>query len=192
MGSTAKSRFQVTDLVFTALFAALTAVCAIIAVPLPMTTVPVSLLVLGVFLTGALLEKKLAFLAQVVYLLIGAIGVPVFAGFSSGVGVLFGPTGGYLLASPVMAFVIAWIAEPFRTKKKSVHMGMLTVGMVVAMLICYLVGTTWFCIYGGYTFWQGLGYCVIPFLIPDAIKLVVAVAVGTAVDAVFYKIKAHA
>ncbi|MDD6175337.1 MAG: biotin transporter BioY, partial [Firmicutes bacterium] len=84
MTTGAKKKLRVVDLVFTALFTALTAVCAVISVPMPMTTVPVSLLVLGVFLTGALLEKKLAFLAEVVYLLIGEIGIPVFAVFASG------------------------------------------------------------------------------------------------------------
>ena len=125
MKTGAKKGFRVADLVFTALFAALTAVCAVIAVPMPMTTVPVSLLVLGVFLTGALLEKKLAFLAELIYLLVGAAGLPVFSGFSSGIGVLFGPTGGYLLASPLMAFLIAWIIESFRAGKRSRYLVML-------------------------------------------------------------------
>ncbi len=192
MKTGAKKGFRVADLVFTALFAALTAVCAVIAVPMPMTTVPVSLLVLGVFLTGALLEKKLAFLAELIYLLVGAAGLPVFSGFSSGIGVLFGPTGGYLLASPLMAFLIAWIIESFRAGKRSRYLVMLVVGMVIALLVCYLFGTAWYCIYRQYTFLQGLAFCVIPFLVPDAIKLAVAVAVAAAVDTVFQKIKVSA
>ncbi|MGI6260732.1 MAG: biotin transporter BioY [Acutalibacteraceae bacterium] len=192
MKTGAGKNFRAVDLVFTALFAALTAVCAVIAVPMPMTTVPVSLLVLGVYLTGALLEKKLAFLAELVYLLVGAVGIPVFSGFSSGVGVLFGPTGGYLLASPLMAFLIAWIIEPFRKRKNLLYLAMLVVGMVSALLVCYLFGTVWFCIYGKYTFLQGLGFCVVPFLVPDAIKLAAAVVVAAAVDTAFQKIRAHA
>lgn len=192
MTTGAKKKFRVVDLVFTALFTALTAVCAVISVPMPMTTVPVSLLVLGVFLTGALLEKKLAFLAEVVYLLIGAIGIPVFAGFSSGVGRLFGPTGGYLIASPLMAFLIAWIIEPFRKKKKPLYLAMLVVGMAAALVVCYLFGTAWFSIYSKCSFVEGLGFCVIPFLVPDVIKLVAAAAVAAAVDAVLQKIRARA
>jgi len=192
MRENTKAKFSVADLVFTALFAALTAVCAVIAVPMPMTAVPVSLLVLGVFLTGGLLEKKKAFFAEMVYLLIGAVGVPVFAGFSSGVGVLFGPTGGYLLASPIMAFVIAWIAQPFRNSRRTVLTGMLAVGMISALLMCYLLGTAWFCIYKKMTVLQGLGYCIFPFVLPDVIKLVVAVSVTAVLQPVLYKTRALA
>lgn len=186
-----KRNSSVTDLVFTALFAALTAVCAVISVPMPMTTVPVSLLMLGVLITGGLLPKKHAFSAQLIYLLLGAVGVPVFSGFTGGVGHLLGPTGGYLLACPVAAFLTAWIVEPFRKKKRSVRLVMLTLGMTAALMVCYLLGTVWFCIFGGYTFLRGLTLCVVPFLVPDVIKLTTAVIVTAALNPVLDKVSRH-
>src|SRR5215204_6140633 len=88
-----------------ALMAAVTAVAAQIAIPLPFSPVPFTLQVLGVILSGLLLGPRYGALAQAIYLLIGAVGVPVFAQFRGGLGVLLGPTGGYLLSYPIAAAV---------------------------------------------------------------------------------------
>ena len=99
-------KHQTKAMTLCALFAALTAVCAQISIPLP-GGVPLSLSVAAVYLTGLLLAPGWAAASQVVYLLLGAFGMPVYAGFSSGMGVLFGPTGGYLFVYPLMALAVS-------------------------------------------------------------------------------------
>jgi biotin transport system substrate-specific component len=89
----------------TALMAAVTAVAAQIAIPLPFSPVPFTLQVLVVILSGLLLGPRHGALAQVVYVLVGAVGVPVFAQFSGGLGVVLGPTGGYILSYPLSAAI---------------------------------------------------------------------------------------
>ena len=89
------------DLTLAALFVAVTAVLSQIVIPMPL--VPFNLGVLAIFLCGGMLRKGIAFLSILCYLLLGAVGVPVFAQFSGGPAILFGMTGGYLMAYPVMA-----------------------------------------------------------------------------------------
>ncbi|MBS3114084.1 biotin transporter BioY [Candidatus Woesearchaeota archaeon] len=98
-------------MVFAALFAALTAAVAWFKIPLPFTPVPITLQTLVVLLSGAMLGAYYGSLSMIIYLILGAIGLPVFAGGASGIGVLFGPTGGYLFSYPVAAFVIGKMLE---------------------------------------------------------------------------------
>lgn len=157
-------------------FAALTAVCAQISIPLPFTTVPLSMVILAVFLCGAILSPLDAFLAQAVYILVGAIGLPVYAQFTGGPGILFGMTGGYLFAYLAMAPVIALCARRF---KKHLYPALLA-GMAIALVICYTVGTVWFVIITKATFIAALSSCVVPFVIPDVIKIVIGAALALA------------
>ena len=94
------------EIILCGLFAALVSIFAQISIPLPFTTVPLTLQIFGIAITGLILGSKCAFISTLIYLILGGIGVPVFAQFSAGIGVLFGPTGGYLLAYPLMAFII--------------------------------------------------------------------------------------
>ncbi|MBI2656788.1 biotin transporter BioY [Candidatus Woesearchaeota archaeon] len=101
-------------MVFAALFAALTAAVAWFKIPLPFTPVPITLQTLMVLLSGAMLGPYYGALSMIIYLILGAIGLPVFAGGSSGVGALLGPTGGYLFSYPVAAFVIGYMLQKKR------------------------------------------------------------------------------
>jgi biotin transport system substrate-specific component len=106
-------------------------------------------------------------LACGVYLLLGAVGLPVFSGFQGGPGVLLGPTGGYLLGFLLLALCY-WLLQ-----KK---LGQLP-ALLLGLLLCYGCGTAWFYwMYGG-SLWAVLMNCVIPYLIPDGIKLLLAVTV---------------
>lgn len=170
---------KIKRLVLTGLFAAFTAVCSIITIPLPVTMVPINLAVLAVFLTGALLPKGAALGAQAVYLLLGLVGVPVFAGFAAGPGSLLGPTGGYLIAYPVMAFLIALVKE----KSKGRHCRVLTIlAMVAALAVCYLLGTSWYSVVTGRTFVESFALTVFPFIVPDTAKLAVAYLASVALE----------
>ena len=156
------------SLTMTALFCALTAVLAPLTVTLPVTLVPFSLSLIPVFLTGAVLPRQNALLAQVCYLLLGLAGLPVFSGFSSGAGVLLGPTGGFLLAYPASAFLMAWILE------KRFSVPRLALALAAGLLTCYLMGSLWYCAVGHVGYLQALAAAVLPFVLWDAPKALCA------------------
>lgn len=146
-----------------ALFGALMAVCAWLAVPVG--DIAVSLQTFAVFLTLGLLGGKLGTAAILVYLCLGAMGLPVFTGFQGGFGVLLGPTGGYLWGF-LTAGLLYWALEG------RVPMW---IAMVLGLLCCYAVGTGWYyCIYTQGGLWAVLLKCVVPYVIPDAIKITLA------------------
>ena len=167
------------------LFAAITAVCSFITIPLGFTPVPINLGTLAVFLTGGILGKKYGTISMTVYVLLGAAGVPVFAGFRAGISVLAGPTGGYIIGYIVAVFIIGVLADVL--VKRSTAGGRTASGgravretllyalaMVVGLLICYAFGTAWFMISTGTGLWSAMLLCVIPFLPGDALKIIVA------------------
>ena len=156
-------------LISISLMAAITAVLSQIAVPLPFTPVPINLATLGVFLCGALLGAKYGALSQVVYLLLGFIGLPVFSGFSGGVGVLFGPSGGYIIGYIFAAFCTGLFIKNF-PKKFSYYM----LSMLIGLMVCYLFGTIWFMCLTKATLGKALAACIIPFIPGDALKIVAA------------------
>lgn len=166
-------KLSVTDMVLIALFSVLLAVCAWISIP---AAVPFTLQTLGLFIAMGLLGGKRSVLAVLTYLLMGAIGIPVFSGFRGGFGVLMGITGGYLIG-----FVFAALAYWLITARSGALWPMI-LGMVTGMLVYYAFGTAWFMLfyaraYGAIGLWAALSMCVIPFIIPDLIKLGLAVTV---------------
>ena len=104
--------FKAKEVAICGMFAALTAASAQIAIPIG--PVPFTLQVLAVILTGFLLGPYLGFWAQLIYLLVGALGLPVFAGLRGGMAHLYGPTGGYLVAFPISALVVGWVSQRFK------------------------------------------------------------------------------
>lgn len=143
------------------MFAALITICAWISVPV--LDIAFTLQTLGIFLAFGLLGGKRGSAAVILYLLLGAAGMPVFSGFQGGIGTLLGVTGGYLwgfaLAGPVY-----WLLERF---------GKLP-AMIVCQLVCYLCGSLWFHLYAAGGLWLIIARCVLPFLLPDAIKIALA------------------
>ena len=171
MNAIARKRISVYDLVMVALFAALIAVCAWVTVP---GAVPFTLQTMGVFLAVGLLGGKRGTAAVLVYILLGAVGMPVFSGFSGGVGRLLGTTGGYIIGFLVAALAM-WAMEAIFGKAKWV----LPVSMLLGLLLCYAFGTIWFLVL--YTQTKGaisvasvLSMCVVPFIIPDLLKIALA------------------
>ena len=156
------------NIAYAALCTALIAVCSWISIP---AQVPFTLQTFAVFLTCDLLGPA-AILSVLLYLLLGAIGIPVFAGFSGGISVLLGPTGGYLIGFIAIALLLTGWRRLFGNHLKSA-------GMLIGLLICYLFGTLWFIwVYarGGntVTFAVALGWCVVPYIIPDLLKIALA------------------
>ena len=170
-----KKRFSTRDLVYVAVFTALMAICAWIAIP---TTVPFTLQTMGVFLAVGLLGGRRGSLAVLVYLLLGAVGAPVYAGFAGGLGPLVGSTGGYLLGFLLCALTM-WAVEAALGKS----LWALGLGMVLGLIVCYAFGTAWFLVVytrasGPVGLWTVLGWCVIPFIGPDLVKIALALALS--------------
>lgn len=165
-------KLKTKDLALCALFAALIAVCAWISIP---ATVPFTLQTFAIFAALGLLGGKRGTVAVAVYLLLGAIGVPVFAGFQGGIGALLGTTGGYLLGFLLTALIEWGMEARFGSKT-----GVFLLSAVLGMLVCYAFGTAWYLVVyartkGAISLATALGWCVVPFLIPDAVKIALAV-----------------
>ena len=158
------------------LFAAIMAVCSIITIPLGFTPVPINLGTLGVFLAGGILGRKYGTVSIGVYVILGAVGIPIFAGFKGGLGVLAGPTGGYIIGYILAAFVVGLIVDFFLKDDLGVGKQYLicVIAMVAGLFVCYLLGTIWFIVSTGTGVWASLVACVFPFLPGDALKIVAA------------------
>ena len=159
-------------LILTGIFAAVVAVCSWISIPLPFTQVPVNLAILGVLLAGGLLGSKYGALSLIIYILIGAVGVPVFAGFGAGLGTLAGPTGGYIVGYVLCAAVAGLGASSSAASKISKHPSLrLAAFMALGVAACYTFGTIWYVLLMKTSLWVGLISCVFPFIPLDAIKI---------------------
>ena len=157
-------------LILCAIFAALTAVFSQIAIPLPM--VPINLAMLAVFLAGGVLGPWAGALSQVVYVLLGAIGLPVFSQFTGGLGIIVGPTGGYIAGYVVAAMITGLTVQKWCSPLP------LALGMAAGLAACYALGTAWFMVVTGSALGAALMTCVVPFLIGDAVKIAVAAALS--------------
>ena len=181
---TTKNRAFIYDMVLISISAALIAVCSWISVPLG--PVPFTLQTLGILAVMLTAGGRRGTIAVLVYLALGAVGVPVFAGFKGGIASFAGPTGGFLVGFIVSALVY-WLLEKLFLKKlmttpaKTWVFGMLA--FLIFEVIMYIVGVIWFMtVYAAQTGPVGLatvmGWCVLPFIIPDIVKMVVAVLIG--------------
>lgn len=161
-----------------ALFAALMAICSWISIPLP-AGVPINLATLGVFLAAGLLGMKYGTISILTYILLGAVGVPVFAGFRGGPSVIAGPTGGYIVGYIAAALIAGAIfAMQPRNNEDSVRTYPSTArivgGCIAGLAACYALGTIWFIFLTKTGFAAAMLACVIPFLPGDALKIVAA------------------
>ena len=175
------SGFSVLDLCLIAMFAALLAICSWISIPAPPPLPVFTMQTFGVFVTLELLGGKRGFFSILTFVLLGAVGVPVFAGFSGGVSVLFGSTGGYILGF-ILTGALYWVLEATLGKKFWVRLTALIGGLA----LCYAFGTIWFMVvYGRDNGAIGAGtalmWCVVPYLIPDCAKLALALGISAAV-----------
>ena len=163
-----RSRSALLDTVFVAVFAAVIAVCSMISIPVG--EVPITLQTFGICLAAAMLGFRRGTLSVIVYILLGAVGVPVFSGFTGGFGVIAGPLGGYIIGFIPAAVIVGLAAERFSRRALP-----LAAAMVIGVLICYAVGSIWFMVVMNRGFLETLLACVVPFLIPDAVKIALAV-----------------
>ncbi len=147
--------------------------CIVGPLAIPIGPVPVSLTPLAVFLSVYILGTKNGTISFLLYLLIGAVGVPVFSGFTGGLGKLAGPTGGYLIGFIFMALIAGWFIHHFYDKVIFQFFG-----MVLGLAVVYAFGTAWLAISAGMTFRAALAAGVLPFIVFDLIKIAVSIAIG--------------
>jgi biotin transport system substrate-specific component len=166
-----KNKITTYNMAVTALMAA--AMCILGPVSVPIGAVPISLTNLVVYFAVCLLGTKYGTISYIVYLALGAVGLPVFSGWQGGLAKLAGPTGGYLIGFIFMALISGIFLE--KSKGNRLMTGL---GMVLGTLVDYLLGTIWFVIITKSTLWGALCICVFPFLIGDALKILVAVLLG--------------
>ncbi|MCI6553286.1 MAG: biotin transporter BioY [Lachnospiraceae bacterium] len=174
MSALGKKRIKTLDMVYIAMFAVIMAVCSWISIP---AMVPFTLQTFGVFLAVGTLGGKRGSLAVLIYLLLGAVGLPVFSGFAGGLGYMMGSTGGYIIGFLLSALAM-WTMERLLGKRKWV----LALSMGLGLLVCYIFGTLWFMLVytrnsGEIGLWTALVWCVFPFIIPDVIKIGLAFTV---------------
>ncbi len=166
-----QSKFRTLDLAYTAIGAALIAICSWISIPL---TVPFTMQTFAVFFVLLLLGGMRGSLSILVYILLGAAGVPVFAGFSGGVGILFGNTGGYIIGF-LLTGLVYLVAEHLFGENLCAKIAALVVGLA----LCYAFGTVWFYVLytrhtGAVSMMTVMSWCVFPFILPDLLKLALA------------------
>ena len=169
-----KKHFSTAELVYIAVCAALMAVCSWISIPAPAPLAPFTLQTFAVFLVLLLLGGRRGFFTLLTYVLLGAVGLPAFAQFMGGVGVLFGTTGGYIIGFLFTA-ALYWTLERVIGGKSVLKIAALVLGL----LVCYAFGTAWFMVVyarqaGAVGLATALGWCVLPFVIPDLAKLALA------------------
>lgn len=160
---------KTTDIVLIALFAVLIAICAWISIP---TAIPISMQTFGVFLALNFLGGKRGTLCVVLYLLMGIIGLPVYANGTAGVGMILGPTGGYMIGW-IFSGLVMWFFETFIGRTPFAR----SISMLSGLFVCYGMGTAWFMVVYAQSadavgLWTALCWCVFPFIIPDLAKLV--------------------
>lgn len=172
MNETKEKRINVRAMVFTAIVAALICVASPFSISMP-GLVPISLGTFAIYLGSAFLGGKRSTVAVVVFILIGAVGLPVFTGFTGGLGKLLGVTGGYIIGYIPLAFITGIFSEKFSNK-----ILFMPVGMVLGTITLYAFGTAWFMIATGSGLGAALMSCVVPFLIGDGIKMALATAIA--------------
>ncbi len=157
-----------------AVIGVMTAVTCILApMSLPIGPVPISLTNLAIYFALYVLGTTKGTISYLVYLLLGLVGLPVFSGFTSGPGKLFGPTGGYLIGFIPMAIIAGLVIDKWFTKKLACLLG-----MIAGTVVCYAFGTAWLAYQAGMDFQAALMAGVIPFLPGDLIKIVLAMLIG--------------
>lgn len=156
-----------------AMIAVMTAVTCILA-PLSISIgpIPISFTNLAIYFALYLLGWKKGTVSYLVYILIGIIGLPVFSGFTGGIGKFLGPTGGYIVGFIPMAIIAGILIDRFKNRWIQL------LGMLAGTAVCYAFGTAWYCLQTGSSLVPALSLCVFPFIPGDLVKMVAAMLLG--------------
>lgn len=167
--SAAKQTFSVRNLTLVGLMTAVLCVLGPWALNIPISPVPISLGMLGIYLVVSILGMKLGTVSVLLYILLGFAGVPVFTNFTAGPGKLLGPTGGYIIGYVFMALICGFFVD-----RHSRSLPLYLLGMVLGTGACYFFGTLWLARLMELTFLDALFVGVVPYIPGDLIKLIIA------------------
>ncbi len=186
---TAKRKYETIDLAYMALGAVLIALCSWISIP---AVVPFTMQTFAVFLVLLILGGKRGTMTIVVYVLLGAVGLPVFSQFGAGIGVLLGSTGGYILGFIFMGLTYRLVTGAAGRSRSGKVRWTEAAALVLGLLVLYAFGTAWYMFMyartqGGAGLMSVLLLCVIPFVIPDLIKLALALALARRLAPAFFR-----
>ncbi len=175
-----KEAMPVRTLAMIAMMAAV--LCILGPLSIPIGIVPISLTNFGIYLTVYLLGWKKGTVSYLIYLMLGIAGLPVFSGFSGGIGKVLGPTGGYLVGFLFMPLIAGLVIQRYGQKKVS-HYVLCFLGMAAGMAVCDAFGTIWFVqVFAGsdtpYTYSAALAACVWPFIPGDLAKAAAVAVIG--------------
>lgn len=179
-----KNKIKTRDIILTAMFAVIIAVCSWISIP---TAIPFTMQTFGVYFTLNYLGGKLGTVSVCIYLLLGILGIPVYGNFTSGIGIIMGSTGGYMIGW-IISGLVMWLLE----KTIGTKMWAQTVSMCIGLAVCYAIGTLWFAaFYAKETAAIGLKtalmWCVVSFVIPDLIKITMALLLSMRLEKIVGK-----
>ena len=172
MSKEESKKLGIREMCYIAMFTAVIAVMAQISIPLPLG-VPLTMQTFAITLAAVVLGAKLSTYSTVIYLLLGAIGVPVLANFSAGLDKFVGPTGGFLISFPIMAFIIGYGVE-----HKDMFKGAFVVFLILGTIANYVVGVVMFCALTHSSVATGITACVLPFIPTAIIKAILAAEIG--------------
>lgn len=186
---TAKRKYETIDLAYMALGAVLIALCSWISIP---AVVPFTMQTFAVFLVLLILGGRRGTMTIVVYVLLGAVGLPVFSQFGAGIGVLLGSTGGYILGFIFMGLTYRLVTGAAGRSRSGKVRWTEAAALVLGLLVLYAFGTAWYMFMyartqGGAGLMSVLLLCVIPFVIPDLIKLALALALARRLAPAFFR-----
>ncbi len=178
-----RGKTRLKNAILISLFTAIVAVCSLITIPAP---VPFTLQTLGIFCALAVLGGKNGTITIVLYTVLGIVGVPVFSGFSAGPGHLLGATGGYIIGF-ILCALVYWLVTKLCNNSPKATIS----GLSLGLLTCYITGTLWYAfVYLGEisvkSLFSAIIVCIVPFLIPDIIKLIVAVLISKKLQSINY------
>ena len=166
-----KSILSTKNLSLMALMSAL--LCLLDPISIPIGPFPITLSIFIIYIISYILDANSALISVFIYLLMGIVGLPVFAGYKSGLGVILGPSGGYLISYLVVVYISSYYNNKYYYNKI-----LQLLFMFITLILCYVCGTIWFSIFKKMTFIESLFICVFPFIITDVIKIIAACMLG--------------
>lgn len=173
MYSTPSKVSKIQFMTLTGLMSAIICIMAPFSVILPISPVPISLCTLAIYFAAMVLGMKQGLLSVLLYILLGLAGLPVFSGFTGGIGRLLGPTGGYILGYLFLALICGFFADKWPRRFFPNF-----VGMLLGTAACYAIGTLWLACQSNISITAAFGSTVLPFLPGDLVKLLMAIFIG--------------